>query len=112
MKLLFVDDDLNHLKLMSKYLSEHFEVIQKGSAEDALGYIHDNRVDVVLTDICMSPMNGLTFVRKLRLQGFRKPIIVQSTLSAEKDALQAGANGFLQKPWRVEDLLHLLPRHS
>ena len=67
-------------------------------------------LDLLIVDINMPQMDGLEFVRRLRteLGMVRPPVLVSSTESAEGDrtaARQAGATGFLPKPWTPQQLL-------
>ena len=67
-------------------------------------------VDLFIVDINMPQVDGLEFVRRLRgeLGITRPPVLVCSTESAEDDRLaarEAGATGFLPKPWTPQELL-------
>jgi two-component system chemotaxis response regulator CheY len=66
-------------------------------------------LDLLIVDINMPRMDGLEFVRRLRseLGMTRPPVLVSSTESGEEDrrlAREAGADGFLAKPWTPEQL--------
>lgn len=70
----------------------------------------DPELDLLIVDINMPQMDGLEFVRRLRgeLGITDPPVLVSSTESAEEDrraAREAGATGFLAKPWTPEQLL-------
>ncbi len=67
-------------------------------------------LDLLIVDINMPQMDGLEFVRRLRgeLGITLPPVLVSSTESAEEDraaAREAGATGFLPKPWTPAQLL-------
>lgn len=74
-------------------------------------------LDLLIVDINMPQMDGLEFVRRLRreLGMTRPPVLVSSTESADEDraaAREAGANGFLAKPWTPQQLLDAVREHT
>ncbi|MEK7415428.1 MAG: response regulator, partial [Planctomycetota bacterium] len=74
---------------------------------EAVADIKRNRFDLVLTDLKMPRMDGLTFIRELRTQ-FLLSVLVLSARSAEGEkirALDAGANDYLTKPFSTGELL-------
>jgi two-component system, chemotaxis family, chemotaxis protein CheY len=66
-------------------------------------------VDLVIVDVNMPHMDGLEFLRRLRTElRFTMPALVISTEAEEHDraaAMEAGANGYLRKPWNPKELL-------
>ena len=125
-KLLAVDDQKVMRELISGVLSqEGHEVILAEDGVDALNIAREQVVDMVLTDINMPNMNGISLVSKLRrLDNYQKiPIIMLTTESSDfkKDkAKRMGADGWLQKPFDPKRLIkavnsclakagHLLP---
>ncbi len=66
-------------------------------------------VDLVIVDVNMPHMDGLEFLRRMRNDlGFTMPALVISTEAEDHDraaAMDAGANGYLRKPWNPEELL-------
>jgi len=125
-KLLAVDDQKVMRELISGVLSqEGHEVILAEDGVDALNIARKQAVDMVLTDINMPNMNGISLVSKLRrLDSYQKiPIIMLTTESSDfkKDkAKRMGADGWLQKPFDPKRLIkavnsclakagHLLP---
>lgn len=66
-------------------------------------------VGLVIVDVNMPQMDGLEFLRRLRQElGFTMPALVISTEGQESDrqaAMEAGANGYLRKPWTPDELL-------
>jgi len=110
-KLLAVDDQKVMRELILGVLSqEGHEVILAEDGIDALEIARGQVVDMVLTDINMPNMNGISLVSKLRrLEGYQEiPIIMLTTESSDfkKDkAKRMGADGWLQKPFDPKRLI-------
>jgi len=108
---LAVDDDMINLKLLKSMLMKTgnvSEVIEAGNGSDAIDVLksrHD--IDLILLDIIMPVMNGIEMLKVVRADENLKqlPIIVLTTDETKKgEALEFGANGFLMKPIRADQL--------
>jgi len=109
---LAVDDDLINLKLLKSMLmkSGHVkEVIEAKNGSDAIGQLKGrDDIDLILLDIIMPVMGGIEMLKVVRTdESLRQlPIIVLTTDETKKgEALEYGANGFLMKPIRQDDLM-------
>jgi len=109
---LAVDDDLINLKLLRSMLmkSGHVkEVIEAKNGSDAIGELKArDDIDLILLDIIMPIMGGIDMLKVVRADDNLRqlPIIVLTTDETKKsDALEYGANGFLMKPIRNDDLM-------
>jgi len=109
---LAVDDDMINLKLLKSMLmkSGHVkEVIEAKNGSDAIGELKArDDIDLILLDIIMPIMGGIEMLKVVRADDNLRqlPIIVLTTDETKKsDALEYGANGFLMKPIRNDDLL-------
>lgn len=109
---LAVDDDMINLKLLKSMLLKNEnikEVIEAKNGADAIGHIKArDDIDLMLLDIIMPIMNGIEVLRVVRSDDNIKqmPIIVLTTDETKKtEALELGANGFLMKPIRSNELL-------
>lgn len=109
---LAVDDDMINLKLLKSMLKKSgkvTEVIEAKNGSDAVEVLksrHD--IDLVLLDIIMPIMNGIEVLQVVRADANLRqvPIIVLTTDETKKsDALEFGANSFLMKPIRKDDLM-------
>jgi CheY-like chemotaxis protein len=81
------------------------------NGQDALERIAQTRYDVVLMDINMPVMDGLTATSRLRAAGNDIPVLALTALAIEEEkqrCLQAGCNGFLAKPIRLPSLVEAL----
>ena len=110
---LAVDDDIINLKLLKSMLmkSGHVkEVVEAKNGSDAIGILKSrDDIDLILLDIIMPVMGGIEMLKVVRAdESLRQlPIIVLTTDKTKKsDALEYGANGFLMKPIRNDDLLN------
>jgi len=110
-RVLLVDDDPAMLRLLSKHLTgAGYEVFAAGDGRTALDILHREGPPVVLSDLAMPGMDGLELCQAIRSSeaiGFVYIIIL--TADREKDrvveALEAGANDFLAKPFHHQELL-------
>lgn len=110
---LAVDDDMINLKLLKSMLNKSGkvkEVIEAKNGSDAIGHLKSrDDIDLILLDIIMPIMGGIDMLKVVRADDNLKqlPIIVLTTDETKKvEALECGANGFLMKPIRNEDLLN------
>ncbi len=110
---LIVDDSSVMRKIVGRTLRqaglESLVVIEAGSGTDGLELLRTTRVDLILSDINMPSMDGLEFVRQLRAQSLAPgvPIVMITTESSEehvKQAIQAGARGYIRKPFTAEQV--------
>ncbi|MCF6281301.1 MAG: response regulator [Candidatus Polarisedimenticolaceae bacterium] len=110
-RILAVDDQRVMRELVKSVLEgEGHEVVIAEDGIEAMSIARENSFDLVLTDINMPNMNGISLVSKLRrLDTFATiPIIMLTTESADfkKDkAKRMGANGWLQKPFDPDRLV-------
>lgn len=112
MTVLAVDDDMINLKLLRSMLMKSgnvTEVIEAKNGSDAIGILKSrNDIDLILLDIIMPVMGGIEMLKVVRADDNLRqlPIIVLTTDETKKsDALEFGANGFLMKPIRNDDLM-------
>lgn len=110
--ILAVDDDIINLKLLKSMLMKSGivkEVIEAKNGADAIGHLKGrNDINLVLLDIIMPIMGGIDVLKIVRAdENLRQvPIIVLTTDETKKgESLEYGANGFLMKPIRRDDLI-------
>ncbi len=115
-KILTVDDSASMRQMVAFTLKgAGYEVVEAIDGEDALEKAKTGRVDLVLTDVNMPRMDGITLVRELRaLPNYKfTPILLLTTESgADKkgEGKSAGATGWLVKPFNPEQLLATLKK--
>jgi len=102
--ILIVDDNPTNIKLLEFILQQRgYEVRVAGTAEEALSSIADRKPRLILMDIQLPGIDGLTLTRHLKADPATKDIaIVAATAYAmkgdEERALAAGCDGYLTKP--------------
>ena len=108
--ILVVDDDPTFCDIMAEILRMYrARVYTAFSAEEAMAVLEQVTPDLILTDVMMPEVDGLTFVRRIRSGAVhgRIPIIIVSagvTHREQEAAMQAGADQFLPKPFSIGDL--------
>jgi CheY-like chemotaxis protein len=109
-RVLIVDDDPVHRELAGRYL-EGLGDLDLRSAEnglDALRRLHEQGVDVVLTDLYMPGMDGLDLVGKIHEDLPGLPVILMTSYGSEQLAVRAlagGAASYVSKSALKDDLL-------
>jgi len=109
LRILVVDDSLITVKKLSAMLGAlgHSVIMTAGTGSEALAAYESCRPDLVTMDITMPDMNGIEATRLIR-ERFPEALIVMVTSHGQEkmvlDALQAGAKGYVLKPFRQEKL--------
>lgn len=109
---LVVDDDTSILDTVSAILTgEGYDVVSAASGEEALAAIARRRPVLILLDMRMPVMDGWAVARALRSQGISVPIVVMTAAeSAKRWADEVGAEGYLAKPFGLDELLTTVQR--
>ena len=107
-RILVVDDESQITRVLRTSLSSKgYDIRVANDGETALEIMKDWTPDLVITDLSMPNMNGLELCRRLR-PGTKIPIIVLSVRGEERikvQALDAGADDYVTKPFGIEELL-------
>ena len=108
-KILIVDDEEIVLRSISALLvSEGHDAVGKLSVPEAYEAMKETEFDLIITDIRMSPIDGMELMRTVHADKPDLPIIVISAYTAEKikeDSFASGCSAYLSKPFRVQDVL-------
>ena len=107
--ILVVDDNPANLLLLRKYLAgAGYRAIATADAQHGLELARSGRVDLITLDLYMDPLDGRTMLRALREDPATRDIpVVLVTVDDEPDV---GADGYVPKPVRREDLLREVRR--
>jgi two-component system, chemotaxis family, chemotaxis protein CheY len=110
-KVLIVDDSVSMRQMVGFTLREGgFEVIEAEHGQDALNKLKGATVDLVITDLNMPVMDGITLIQNIRKQPAMKskPILMLTTeglATKKEEGKAAGATGWIVKPFDPEKLL-------
>jgi two-component system response regulator AtoC len=112
--ILIADDDPDTLELLGDSLSrQQFGVRTASSGAEAVEAIRSGELDVVLADVELGDMNGLTLCERISEIQPGVPVIVvtgQKTMETAIAALRAGAYDFITKPVSLDTLVHSVQR--
>ncbi len=105
---LVIDDEKAYTKVMAMVLGEYgFDSFPANSAQDAWDLLDRITPDLVLLDVMMPEIDGITFLGELRANAeFREvPVLVITAYTETREkALGAGASGYLKKPFSAQQL--------
>ncbi|MGB0386350.1 MAG: response regulator [Ardenticatenaceae bacterium] len=110
-KILVVDDSPVIQRMLSFTLKRHrHTVLTARHGKQALQLLEKRQVDLVITDVTMPQMDGLTLLKELRANADYKslPVVMLTASGQERDRMNAeaeGANGFLTKPTSSRQLI-------
>ncbi|HYD88805.1 MAG TPA: response regulator [Vitreimonas sp.] len=116
--ILTVDDSRMMREMLLKVLRDAgFDVVQAEDGVAGLEALSACEPDVIITDINMPRMDGYGFINGVRSEGRHRatPILVLSTESApekKQRAREAGATGWIVKPFKAESLIEAIRRVS
>ncbi len=111
-----VDDSASVRQMVSLTLKhEGYEVIEAQDGKDAVSKLAQTGVNMVITDLNMPNMDGIDLIKWLRSQSSYKfiPIVMLTTESQEsrkQEGRQAGATGWIVKPFKREQLLGVVKK--
>lgn len=108
-KLLIVEDNPELLMIMQQLLKSYYRVYIAQNGADALGIIRQKNIDLVISDVMMPEMDGLELTRAIKgnSEFSHLPVILLTAKTQEEDiqeALEAGADDYVTKPFRLKDL--------
>lgn len=110
--ILIVDDEKNYLWMLGElFQGEGYEVLTCDKASDALPLLQGDRVDLLLTDLRMAEMDGMTLLARTReVSPAISTIIMTAYGSVERavEAMRLGAYDFILKPFNNADLLRTI----
>lgn len=116
-KLILVDDEIEIRNGLKNYFPWHdigFEVVGTfGNAQQALNYIAQNDVDVVLTDIKMPVMDGIELIRRIKeLNADIECILLSGYKEFEyaKSAMELGVKNYIVKPTKYQQLCEVFTK--
>jgi DNA-binding NtrC family response regulator len=113
-RILIVEDDDLMRELMTKILAgENYHIFQAPSGEEALKLIQEQTIDLVLTDLRLTGMNGLQLLTEIRAFDPEIVVIVMTAYASVETAVEAmrkGAYDYLTKPFINDEIRVMLRR--
>lgn len=113
-RLLIVDDEIELLNsLADKLAKQGYETVRFSSPQDALRALEDQTFELLLTDLMMPGMDGISLLRTARqLDPYLAAIVMtgQATVQTAVDALKLGALDYVLKPFTISVILPVLAR--
>lgn len=115
-RVLIVDDDTTLLQMLSEQLQLHeeFATTSCATGAEALEQAREDYYDVIILDVGLPDMDGREVCRLMRRNGVKSPIIMLTGADTDADTilgLDAGANDYVTKPFRLGVLLARLRAH-
>jgi DNA-binding NtrC family response regulator len=108
-RILIIDDEAGIRESLETLLTlEGYAVDSAGDGEAGLEILEERSYDLVLLDLALPGMNGIEIVGRIRERDHELPVIMitaYGTVDNVVDAIRAGAQNFVQKPWDNEKLL-------
>jgi two-component system, OmpR family, KDP operon response regulator KdpE len=113
-RILVIDDEPQITRVLRAALSaQRFDVRTANDPEEGLRIFSDWLPDLVVTDLMMPEMSGVEVCRAIR-EGYATPVIVLSVREHEQskiEALDAGADDYVTKPFSIQELLARVRAH-
>ena len=108
-RVLVVDDEASIRDLLAKTLAlAEYDVDTASDASSALARVRAAEYDLLIADLRMPGMDGLTLIRQVKKIRAEMPVIIITGFSSEASAIEAvnlGVAGYLRKPFRVPEVL-------
>lgn len=108
---LIAEDSASNYMVLSRILKKHFNIVWALNGRDALDVVNKQKVDLVLMDIKMQEMDGITALKKIRRTHKKLPIIIQSAYAYDENrenAKKAGCTDFIEKPIHADILMDVI----
>ncbi len=113
-RILIVDDEENIREILKATLEPFaLALFEAGSAEEAMNFVREENLDIVICDIQMPGMNGLEFLSKVKSEQTSVKFLMitaHGTLDTAVQALRFGASDFLTKPFENEEVRIIVRR--
>ncbi len=107
-KIAIIDDENEILKVLERALQREFEVTTFTNPVAGFNEVIQGKFDLVLCDIMMPQLNGLTLLKQLRERGCNVKVIMMTAYDSLDKALEAhsyGAKNYIKKPFKsLEDV--------
>ena len=107
-RVLLADDEKNMRWVLSEALeADGYEIVEAADGKEALSAIAEQAPDILILDHKMPAPDGMEVLRRIRAKGHRFPVIMltaHGNVQTAVEAMKAGANEYLTKPFDLEEL--------
>ncbi|NOK85980.1 MAG: response regulator [Chloroflexi bacterium AL-W] len=108
-KVMLVDDDRTTVKLLRTLLElDGFNVITVERGREVMDKVISFQPHLILMDYHLDDIEGTDVIKQIRAAGLDIPIVMASGMDVSKEAMEAGANKFLIKPFEPDELPGLI----
>jgi DNA-binding response OmpR family regulator len=107
-KILLVEDDQATHTMLESSLTAHYVVETAADGQSAMNLVEQIEYDLVLLDIGIPELDGISVCKRLRANGFQVPILLLTAKDKATDrvmGLDAGADDYVIKPFNIPELL-------
>ena len=113
-RILIVDDEPRILLLLQSLLKANgYDVVSARDGAGALEIVRKGEVDIAITDLRMSPMDGMTLFKEIKAVAPEMPVILltaYATVGTAVEAMKSGIFDYITKPFKVNDMVACLKR--
>lgn len=109
MKILLVEDDQPTSSIVADTLTAHYYTVNQAmNGQSGLRLVKEIEYDLVVLDVMLPDMDGISLCRCLRSQGYQSPILLLTAKDSTTDrvlGLDAGADDYVVKPFEMDELM-------
>ena len=113
--ILVAEDEESNFELVRIVLQKRYRLLRARNGIEAVTMNEDEHPDLILMDIRMPEMNGLDATRIIKEVNHNTPVVALSAYAFDeniREALAAGCDEFMAKPFRVEDLIEVCAKYT
>ncbi|OXA93863.1 hybrid sensor histidine kinase/response regulator transcription factor [Flavobacterium hercynium] len=108
-QILVVEDNEDLLKFITTELAPFYSILKADNGENALKIIHNENIQLVISDVAMPVMDGITLCKEIKtnLETSHIPVILltaKNSLKSQMDGLEVGADAYVAKPFSMDYL--------
>jgi len=113
-QILVVDDEVNLRRILSAQLGrDGYEVHTAADGEEALSFLGEHHIDLVVTDLRMPKLDGMQLLRAALLEDPQRPVVIitaHGTVDTAVEALKLGAFDYISKPFDQADVRRIVAK--